>query len=86
MNQTRPVVKLRNDDKRTHFYTGLPSYVVFDVLLSKLAPQMCDMGSVGSGLSVLLVLMKLSCALTNQDLAYKFGTRNKSYKGVSPMD
>ena len=23
MNETSPVVKLRNDDERTHFYTGL---------------------------------------------------------------
>ena len=78
LNETSPVLKLRNDDERTHFYTGLPSYAVFNVLLSKLAPQICDMGSVGSGLSVgdefLLVLMKLSRALTNQDLAYRFGT------------
>jgi hypothetical protein len=78
MNETSPVIKLRNDDERTHFYTGLPSYAVFDVLLNQLAPQICAMGSVGSGLSVgdefLLVLMKLSRALTNQDLAYRFGT------------
>lgn len=74
----KQVLYSRNDDERTHFYTGLPSYAVFNVLLSKLAPQICDMGSVGSGLSVgdefLLVLMKLSRALTNQDLAYRFGT------------
>ena len=78
VNETSPVAKLKNDDKRTHFYTGLPSYAVFNVLLSKLAPQIHDMGSVGSGLTVgdelLLVLMKLSCALTNQDLAYRFDT------------
>ena len=78
MTEMSPVLKLRNDDGRTHFYTGLPSYAVFDVLLRELAPQICAMGSVGSGLSVgdefLLVLMKLSRALTNQDLAYRFGT------------
>ena len=78
MAEMSPVLKPRNDDGRTHFYTGLPSYAVFDVLLRELAPQICAMGSVGSGLSVgdelLLVLMKLSRALTNQDLAYRFGT------------
>ena len=51
---------------------------MFNVLLSKLAPQICDMGSIGSGQSIgdefVLVLMKLSRALTNQDLAYRFGT------------
>lgn len=28
MNETSPVLQLRNDDERTHFYTGLPSYAV----------------------------------------------------------
>ena len=52
MNETSPVLQSRNDDERTHFYTGLPSYAVFNVLLCKLAPQICHIGSVGSGLSV----------------------------------
>ena len=46
--------------------------------ISKLSPRICEKGSVGSGLSAgdefLLVLMKLSHFLTNQDLAYRFGT------------
>ena len=64
--------------KKTHFYTGLPSYDAFSVLLSNLSPIVANMGSVGSGLSpgdeLLLVLInyKLSRAVTNQDLAYRF--------------
>jgi hypothetical protein len=64
---------------KEHTFTQDYHHMLFDVLLSQLAPQICAMGSVGSGLSVgdefLFVLMKLSRALTNQDLAYRFGTQ-----------
>ena len=67
---------MQNDDKRTHFYTGLPSYNTFAVLLSLLIPVVSKMGNVGFGLSVtdelVLVLIKLSCAVTNEDLGYRF--------------
>ena len=69
-------VKMQNDDKRTHFYTGLPSYNTFAVLLSLLIPVVSKMGNVGSGLSMadelVLVLTKLSRAVTNEDLGYRF--------------
>ena len=69
--------KIANDDKKTHYYTGLPSYNVFDILVSKLTPVVAKTGNVGSGMSpadeLLLVLMKLSQGTTNQDLAYRFG-------------
>ena len=60
----------------THYYTGLPSYAVFNVILSKLSPVVAKLGSVGSGISMgdefLLVLTKLARSVTNQDLAYRF--------------
>ena len=69
-------VKMQNDDKRTHFYTGLPSYNTFAVLLSLLIPVVSKMGNVGYGLSMadelVLVLTKLSRAVTNEDLGYRF--------------
>ena len=68
--------KIANDDRKTHFYTGLPSYNVFDILVSKLSPVVAKTGNVGSGMSpadeLILVLMKLSQGTTNQDLAYRF--------------
>lgn len=63
------------DDERIHFYTGLPSYLVFEALLTQLSPLVPKMSSVGAGLSsheLLLVLMKLARATTNQDLANRF--------------
>ena len=63
------------DDERIHFYTGLPSYLVFEALLTQLSPLVSKMSSVGAGLSsheLLLVLMKLARATTNQDLANRF--------------
>lgn len=73
-----PVARMTNNDEMTHFFTGLPSYAVFNALLSKLGPLVASLGSVGSGLSIgdefLLVLSKLARFSTNQDLAYRFNT------------
>ena len=67
---------MENDDKQTHFFTGLPSYNTFTVLLSVLSPIVGKMGNVGSGLSMadelVLVLTKLSRGVTNEDLGYRF--------------
>ena len=67
---------MKNDDKQTHFYTGLPSYNVFSVLLTNLSPAATKSVNVGSGLSLsdelLLSLMKISRAYTNKDLGYRF--------------
>ena len=66
---------MKNNDKQTDFYMpGLPSYNVFSVLLTNLSPTATKEINVGSGLSdeVLLSLMKISCACTNKDLAYRF--------------
>ena len=70
-----PMKQLINNDGMTHYYTGLPSYAVFNIILSKLSPVVAKLGSVGSGISIgdefLLVLTKLARSVTNQDLAYK---------------
>ena len=64
------------DDEQIHFYTGLPSYLVFEALLTQLSSLVSKMSSVGAGLSLsdelLLVLMKLARATTNQDLPNRF--------------
>ena len=66
-----------NDDKKTHYYTGLPPYNVLDILVSKLTQVVATTGNVGSGMSLadnlVLILMKLSQSTTNQDFAYCFG-------------
>ena len=66
-----------NDDKKTHYYTGLPLYNVFDILVSKLTQVVAKTGNVGSGMSpadeLVLILMRLSQGTTNQDFAHCFG-------------
>ena len=69
--------EIANDDKKTRYYTGLPLYNIFDILVSKLTPVVDKTGNVGSGMSpadeLVIVIMKLSQGTTNQDLAYRFG-------------
>ena len=70
--------RIGKDDKQIHFYTGLPSYAVFEARFHHLSPLVSKTtGSTsGSGLSLtdefLLVLIKLARATSNQDLAYRF--------------
>jgi len=46
-------VKIKHDDKQTHFFTGLlPSYDVFVVLLTHLSPLVAKEKSFGSGLTL----------------------------------
>ena len=68
--------KIKNDDKRTHFYTGLPSYNVFTLLLTHLSSLVSNEKSTGSGLTLadelLVCLIKISRASTNQQIGYLF--------------
>ena len=70
------IARIGRDDEEIHFYTGLPSYLVFKVCLTQLSPLVSKILRVGVGLSLadelLFVLMKLARATTNQDLAYRF--------------
>uniref|UniRef100_A0A672T434 THAP-type domain-containing protein n=1 Tax=Sinocyclocheilus grahami TaxID=75366 RepID=A0A672T434_SINGR len=62
-----------NDDKHTHFYTGLPSISVFFTLLTYLT-SIWNASSTILTLpeQFLVVLMKLCLGLTHQDLAFCF--------------
>ena len=68
--------RIGKDNKQVHFYTGLPSYAVFEALFHHLSPAVSKVTGSGSRLSLadefLLVLMKLAKATTNQDLTYRF--------------
>ena len=62
--------RIQNDDRKTHLFTGLPSYNVFAVLVTHLTPLATKEKSLGLGLSLadelLITLLKISQALTNQ--------------------
>jgi len=71
--QVSPAEKLKDDDERTHFYTGLPLFDSLCTLLSSVFKN----PSVNHGLTCqdqfLLVLMKLRLGDPNKHLAYIFG-------------
>jgi len=75
---------MEGDDKQTHFYTGFPSYTLFINLLNLLLSVMSKDLSHGLHLKdqFLLVLLKLRLALTNEDLAYRFGIIHNSVSVV----
>lgn len=70
-----PAAMMLGDDNQIRFYTGLPSYAIFETL-SKLFSGVIPTASTGCGLScsdqLLLVLMKLRLAVPYQDLGYRF--------------
>ena len=49
---TSVIARIGKDNKQIHLYAGLPSYLVFKVLLTHLSPLVPKMSSVGSGLSL----------------------------------
>ena len=68
--------KIKNDDKQTRFFTGLPTYDVFVLLLTHLSPLITKEKSLGSGLTLadelLVTLIKISRASTNEQIGYMF--------------
>jgi len=70
-----PSAMMQGDNTQTRFYTGLPSFAVFNKLSHLFTELVCP-GLTGCGLShsdqLLLVLMKLRLSIPNQDLAYRF--------------
>ena len=70
-----PALRMADDDVQTKFYTGLPSYKIFALLLDKLktvVPLYSRLGLEAND-QFLMVLMKLRLAVPNQDLAFRFG-------------
>jgi len=68
-------VQMKDDDEQIHFYTGLPSYIAFTTLLSLLSsviPLSEQHGGISLSDQLLMVLIKLRQAMTNQDLGYRF--------------
>ena len=62
-----------NDDKHTHFYTGLPSASVFFTLLTYLTTKWNASSTILTHPEqFLVVLMKLRLVLTHQDLGFSF--------------
>ena len=61
---------------RRHFFTGLPSYSVFTVLLTHLSPSVSKEKSFGSGLTLtdemLIALIKISRGSTNKLFGFLF--------------
>ena len=66
---------LQNDDRKVLFYTGLPSYEVFDGLYHLLEPLVSkDLSISRCSLAdeLLIVLMKLHLGVPSEDLGFRF--------------
>ena len=75
LSNCSPFKRLERDDEQTRFYTGLPSYKIFDFLLQKLKSisPTYDRYGLSAGDQLVLVMMKLRLATPHKDLAYRFG-------------
>lgn len=63
---------LKNNDKRTSFYTGVPNFRAFMWLVSFLQHSLPAFSSVQVDDVLLIVLMKLKLNLHNYDIATRF--------------
>ena len=69
--------RIGKDDNQIHFYTGLPSYAVFEALFHHLSPLVSKTTGSTSNFRLsladkfLLVLIKLAMATSNQYLVYR---------------
>ena len=63
---------MKGSDEQTLFYTGLPSYKMFESLLNLLLPLLKVSDCLSAPDQLLLVLMKLRLAVPFQDLSYRF--------------
>ena len=71
-----PFKRLEGDDEQTRFYTGLPSYKIFNFLLDKLqsiSPTYNRYG-LSAGDQLLLVMIKLRLATSHKDLDKYFSS------------
>ena len=68
---------IRNDNSATHFYTGLPTWALFQFLLSHLIVYYSSFRNahqkVTPANSLLMVLMRLRLNARLEDLSYRFG-------------
>ncbi|KAF5271423.1 hypothetical protein FQR65_LT17613 [Abscondita terminalis] len=66
---------LQNNDKKTKYYTGLPTYAVFTIVLNLILPylEVHPNTSLPADDQILLTLVKLRLNLHYTDLAYRFG-------------
>lgn len=79
---SNPAASLINNDKLTLFYTGIPSYKMFDSLVKLILPHTKVFICSSPHNQLLMVLMKLRLGLTFQDLAQRFQISLSSVSGI----
>lgn len=75
LKKISPSKRLAGDDEQTNYFTGLPSYKVFELLVNKftqISPTYSRYG-LSAADQILLVLMKLRRATPHKHLGYQFG-------------
>ncbi|XP_071953199.1 uncharacterized protein [Antedon mediterranea] len=72
--QESPITELtfKNNNERTHFYTGLPSFAVLMLVFELVKSRFLSRTSVSRFQQLLIVLFKLRLNLRDQDIAYRF--------------
>lgn len=77
---------IRGDDKRTKFYTGLTTFILFQTVFDFVVPLVQTLQKMPGKLSLmdefLMVLMKLRLGLLNEDLGYRFGVSNSTVSRI----
>ena len=80
------VATIWNDDKRTKFYTGFTTFLLFQTVFDFVAPLVQMLQKMSGKLSLmdefLMVLMKLRLGLLNEDLGYRFGVSNSTVSRI----
>ncbi len=61
-----------NDDSKTKFYTGLPSFAILMLVFNYVKSKLPKRHSITPFQQVLIILMKLRLAVPHEDLAYRF--------------
>ena len=75
--------KLQQNDDLVSYYTGLPSYGVFNAVLTLVTSQISDTTrSLKPGLCLLMTLMRLRLGLQLEDLAHRFGISTSTASSV----
>ena len=77
---------IRDDDKRTKFYTGLTTFYLFQTVFDFVYPLVQMLQKMPGKLSLvdgfLMVLMQLRLGLLNEDLGYRFGVSNSTVSRI----